>query len=257
MAKKQSQKASPKPPVRKAAGKKSQLKKAPPKKALPKKALPKKAPAAKSAAKKSPPKKAAVKPSPRKTPPKKVAEGQRVKAPKRVKSNSATQPSPPLSSAPSRSILPLSSGYPTERKLEVAYLSSQDLVELHKAISSEFGGRSAQPGVVESPFGLQNAVERPRTTVFGRDAYPEFYEKAAAFFFALLQNLPFQTGNRRVALAALLGFCELNERSIDARVLDEKSFENLVKKAATHREHGVPPEEVFQEIRSVMQRAIV
>lgn len=139
----------------------------------------------------------------------------------------------------------------------MAYLTGQDLVELHRAISAEFGGRNAQPGVVDSPFGLQNAVERPKTTVFGRDAYPEFYEKAAAFFFALLQNLPFQTGNRRVALAALLAFCELNDRSIDARVLDEKSFENLVKKAATHREHGVPPEEVFQEIRSVMQRAIV
>lgn len=133
----------------------------------------------------------------------------------------------------------------------------QDLVELHRAISGEFGGRAAQPGVVESPFGLTNAVERPKTTVFGRDAYPEFYEKAAAFFFALLQNLPFRTGNRRLALASLLAFCELNERSIDGRVLDEKSFENLVKKAATHRDHGIPPEDVFREIRSVMHRAIV
>ncbi|HVR42222.1 MAG TPA: Fic family protein [Thermoanaerobaculia bacterium] len=156
----------------------------------------------------------------------------------------------------SRSILPLSSGYPINR-LRVEYLTPQDLIELHKAISSEFGVRSAEPGVVDSPFGLTNAVERPKTTVFGRDAYPEFYEKAAAFFFALLQNMPFRTGNRRLALASLLAFCELNERTIDGRVLDEKSFENLVKKAATHREHGVPPEDVFQEIRAVMSRAIV
>lgn len=104
---------------------------------------------------------------------------------------------------------------------------------------------------------MTNAVERPKTTVFGRDAYPEFFEKAAAFFFALLQNLPFRTGNRRLALASLLAFCELNDRSIDGRVLDEKSFEHLIKRAATHREHGVPPEEVFQEIRAMMHRAIV
>lgn len=130
-------------------------------------------------------------------------------------------------------------------------------MELHRAIVAEFGGRNAEPGAVESPFGLTNAVERPKTTVFGRDAYPEFFEKAAAFFFALLQNLPFKTGNRRLALASLLAFCELNDRSIDGRVLDEKSFENLVKRAATHREHGIPPEEVFQEIRAVMHRAIV
>ncbi|MGH9459250.1 MAG: type II toxin-antitoxin system death-on-curing family toxin [Thermoanaerobaculia bacterium] len=136
-------------------------------------------------------------------------------------------------------------------------MSNQDLIELHRAISAEFGGRNAEPGVVESPFGLTNAVERPKTTVFGRDAYPDFYEKAAAFFFALLQNLPFRTGNRRLALASLLAFCELNDRAIDGRVLDEKSFEQLVKKAATHREQGIPPEEVFGEIREVMRRAIV
>jgi prophage maintenance system killer protein len=110
--------------------------------------------------------------------------------------------------------------------------------------------------VVDSPFGLTNAVERPKTTVFGRDAYPAFFEKAAAFFFALLQNLPFKTGNRRLALASLLAFCELNEKSLNTRILDEKSFETLVKRAATHREQGIPPEEIFREIRTMMSRAI-
>ena len=95
--------------------------------------------------------------------------------------------------------------------------------------------------MVDSQFGLVNSIERPRTTVFGRDAYPAFHEKAAAFFFALLQNMPFRTGNRRLALASLLAFCELNGRSVDSRVLDEKSFENLVKKAATGMDCQVSP----------------
>lgn len=139
----------------------------------------------------------------------------------------------------------------------VRYLSAQDLIELHRAVSAEFGGNHAHPGEVESQFGLLNSIQRPQTTVFGKDAYPTFPEKAAAFFFALLQNGPFRSGNRRVALASLLAFCELNERSIDGRVLDEKTFENLVKRAAGHREHGLPPENVFREIRELMNRAIV
>lgn len=110
---------------------------------------------------------------------------------------------------------------------------------------------------MESQFGLLNSIQRPQTTVFGKDAYPTFSEKAAAFFFALLQNGPFRSGNRRVALASLLAFCELNERSIDGRVLDEKTFENLVKRAAGHRDQGLPPENVFRDIRELMNRAII
>lgn len=130
------------------------------------------------------------------------------------------------------------------------------MIELHRAVSAEFGGHQAQPGVVENQYGLLNAVQRPQTTVFGKEAYAGFADKAAAFFFALLQNLPFRTGNRRVALAALLAFCEVNDRSVDSRVLDEKTFENLVKRAAGHKEHGIPPENVFSEIRDLMRRAI-
>jgi len=137
------------------------------------------------------------------------------------------------------------------------YLTIQDLVELHRAVSAEFGGHQAQPGVIESQFGLINAVQRPQTTVFGKDAYPTFPEKAAAFLFALLQNLPFRTGNRRLALASLLAFCEVNQRLIDSRVLDEKTAENLIKRAVNYRTQGLAPENVFREIREILARAIV
>ena len=60
-----------------------------------------------------------------------------------------------------------------------------------------------------------------------------------------------------LALASLFAFCELNNRTIDSRVLDEKSAENLFKRAAGHRDLGIPPENVFREIREVMNRAIV
>lgn len=132
----------------------------------------------------------------------------------------------------------------------------QDVVDLHKAVASEFGGTQAQPGVIESQFGLLNAVQRPQITTLGREAYPQFSDKVAAFVFALLQARPFKGGNRRVALASIFAFAELNNRSVDTRALDEKTAETVIKRAAAHRELGLAPENVFAELREVMRRVI-
>jgi prophage maintenance system killer protein len=131
------------------------------------------------------------------------------------------------------------------------------VIELHRAVSAEFGGNQAHPGVVESQFGLVSAVQRPQVTTLGREAYPAFSDKVAALVFALLQARPFRGGNRRVALASLMAFCELNNRTVDTRIFDEKTAETLLKRAATCREMGIPPENVFRELRDVMGRAIV
>ncbi|MEO8036335.1 MAG: Fic family protein [Acidobacteriota bacterium] len=163
--------------------------------------------------------------------------------------------SAPLSSAPSKNTVPHFGASPNEGGIR--YLTVQDLVELHRAVSTEFGGSQAHPGVIESQFGLLNAVQRPQVTTLGREAYPSFPDKVAAFLFALLSYRPFRGGNRRLALASLLAFCELNSKVLDARVLDEKAAENLVKRAAGYREMGLPAENVFREIRELMTRAIV
>ena len=130
-------------------------------------------------------------------------------------------------------------------------------MELHKAVAAEFGGNQAHPGVVESQFGLVSAVQRPQVTTLGREAYPSFSDKVAALVFALLQARPFRGQNRRVALASLIAFCELNNRTVDSRIFDEKTAETLLRRAANCRELGIPPENVFRELREVMSRAIV
>ena len=133
----------------------------------------------------------------------------------------------------------------------------QDVVELHKAVSTEFGGTQAHPGVIESQFGLVSAVQRPQVTTLGREAYPGFADKAAAFVFALLQARPFRGGNRRVALASLIAFCELNQRTVDSRIFDEKTAETLLRRAASYSDLGIPPENVFRELRETLNRSIV
>src|SRR3954468_9392468 len=237
----------PKPQGKKPAAKTPQKKKAakPSSPAAKKKAAPPPKPA--------PKKKAAA---PKAAAPKPAAKAAAKAAPSPKPSPSPIPPSKAPSTAPSKSIPTPSADSPTDGG-GTRYLSVADLVELHRAVSIEFGGNQAQPGVVESQFGLLNAVQRPQVTMLGREAYSTFPDKVAAFLFALLINSPFKGGNRRVALASLFAFCELNNRTVDARLLDEKAAENLFKRAAGHREMGIPPENVFREIREAMTRAIM
>jgi death-on-curing protein len=129
-------------------------------------------------------------------------------------------------------------------------------VELHVAVDREIGGRNATPGVVESQFGLVRAVQVPQSTFLGREAYGAFSDKASVLYWGILRDRPFKDGNRRVALVALLVFCELNGATIDGKVLDEKKLESMTKRAWGHREDGVAPETMFGEIRTLLGQAI-
>lgn len=77
---------------------------------------------------------------------------------------------------------------------------------------------------------LAAAAGRPRTTVFGEDAYPTFPEKAAALMHCLARNHALVDGNKRLAWAATRVFCLLNGRDI---VLAVDEAESLVVAAAT------------------------
>jgi death-on-curing protein len=60
-------------------------------------------------------------------------------------------------------------------------------------------------------FGLlESAVARPRTTVFGAEAYPTMTEKAAALLEALVRNHALVDGNKRLGWLATEVFCFLN-----------------------------------------------
>ena len=143
-----------------------------------------------------------------------------------------------------------------KREPETRYLTEDDVVAIHKMLAAALGPKTAEGGEVASRYGLLNAVERPRASIFGRDAYGTVAEKAAAFMFALLQNRPFESHNQRVALAAALAFCETNGKSLDARQLDDTKLASLTRKVSGYREKGIPAEEVFSELRSAFANSL-
>lgn len=71
---------------------------------------------------------------------------------------------------------------------------------------------------------LQSAIDRPRTTVFGDDAYKTFPEKAAALMHSLARNHPLVDGNKRLAWSATRAFCLLNGYDINLNVDEAESL---------------------------------
>ena len=62
------------------------------------------------------------------------------------------------------------------------------------------------PGILES------CLATPFATFGGKDFYKTLIEKAAILFYLMVKNHPFQNGNKRIAVTALLTFLALNKK---------------------------------------------
>jgi death-on-curing protein len=71
---------------------------------------------------------------------------------------------------------------------------------------------------------LASAAARPRTTVFGADAYPTFADKVAALMHSLARNHPLVDGNKRLAWAAGRVMCLLNGFDLQLEVDDAEAL---------------------------------
>jgi death-on-curing protein len=57
---------------------------------------------------------------------------------------------------------------------------------------------------------LESALARPRASVFGQDAYPDVWQKAAALMESLARNHALVDGNKRISWYAAWVFLHLN-----------------------------------------------
>lgn len=77
---------------------------------------------------------------------------------------------------------------------------------------------------------LEAAVHRPRSSVFGQDAYPDLFTKAAALLHSLARNHPLVDGNRRLAWLATYVFLAKNDVVLDPG--DDEAYDFVVAVAA-------------------------
>jgi death-on-curing protein len=90
--------------------------------------------------------------------------------------------------------------------LETEFVSWDDVLELHEEIINEIGGTH---GVKDENL-LDSALAQPQMTFGGEDFYPTIAEKAAALAFSLIQNHPFNDGNKRIGHGAMVLFLDIN-----------------------------------------------
>lgn len=83
------------------------------------------------------------------------------------------------------------------------YLTTADLLAIAHAT---MGGEA----LIRDEGLIDSAAARPRTTMFGTDAYPDLHEKAAALLHSVLRNHPLIDGNKRLAWVAARVFLALN-----------------------------------------------
>ncbi|OSP45337.1 death-on-curing protein [Streptomyces sp. 13-12-16] len=62
---------------------------------------------------------------------------------------------------------------------------------------------------------LDSALARPQSSVFGQDAYPDVWQKAAALMESLARNHALVDGNKRLAWYATWVFLHMNGHPLD------------------------------------------
>ncbi len=87
------------------------------------------------------------------------------------------------------------------------YLSYSELLYVAERAMGE------SPAVRDAGL-LEAAAGRPRTSVFGQDAYPTLEDKAAALTHSIARNHALVDGNKRLALGALIAFIGVNGRRL-------------------------------------------
>jgi death-on-curing protein len=84
----------------------------------------------------------------------------------------------------------------------VEHLRLEDLLELTRRLGA---------GPVRDVGLLDSAVARPRSSVFGADAYPTLELKAAALLHSVVNNHALVDGNKRLGWLACVVFLDLDD----------------------------------------------
>ena len=104
----------------------------------------------------------------------------------------------------------------------IVYLNTNQVITINTIQIKTFSPE--EPVGVKEPGLLDSALYRPRQTVFGDDAYPTIYEKAAALTDLLAKNHAFYNANKRTALASLIIFLKLNGYKWTMGIIEEQDF---------------------------------
>lgn len=101
----------------------------------------------------------------------------------------------------------------------VEFLTTDDLVVLAIRLLGD-------PPPIRDAGLLAAAAARPQATVYGQDAYPDVWHKAAALLHSIVANHPLVDGNKRLGWLATAVFLVIN--GVDAAAAGNDDVYDLV-----------------------------
>ena len=105
---------------------------------------------------------------------------------------------------------------------EIIYLTTNQVIAIN-TVQIRLYSPQEQTGV-KDPGLLDSALNRPKQSAFGQDAYPTMYEKAASLFESIAKNHAFHNANIRTALASLIIFLKINHYRWTMGIDEEQDF---------------------------------
>ncbi|GGG13959.1 type II toxin-antitoxin system death-on-curing family toxin [Paenibacillus aceti] len=88
------------------------------------------------------------------------------------------------------------------------FLTKEEVISAHYFMMKRMDDAD-QAGVKDHGL-LEFAVHSPQQSIFGEDAYPTIFDKAAALLESLIKNHCFHNGNKRTAYLVTKSFLMLN-----------------------------------------------
>lgn len=125
------------------------------------------------------------------------------------------------------------------------YLTEEEVITINYLVIENYSPKEPK-GIIDANL-LNSSLARPRQTVFGEDAYPDVFSKAAALFESLAKNHCFYNGNKRTAFVSLLQFLAYNGYRFK---MEPKKAEDFVVDVVNHHYH-------FDEIVKIIRKQTI
>ena len=119
---------------------------------------------------------------------------------------------------------------------EIEYLELEDIITMVRTLGI---------GPVRDVGLLDSAVNRPRSSAFGEDAYATLGLKAAALLQSMAKNHALVDGNKRLAWLSMVVFCDLN--GVSPQLTNDEAFQLVYDVASSQLDVGVIAERLRLE----------
>ncbi len=98
------------------------------------------------------------------------------------------------------------------------YLSKKFIIHINKRTTKAHGGSFIAPNNILKGDNLDYLLDAVMAEMFEAPLYPEIFQKAAVYFYTIINGHIFNDGNKRTALESALIFLELNGFRIKIKI---------------------------------------